>query len=212
MKVEPNELVRYRDAVRLNHWIGAILFVSAALSGLAFFTPYFFPLTNLFGGGQWTRILHPYFGVLAALSFLGMFIQLHHENRLTSADREWLEASPRLLAGHEDEMPPVGRNNAGQKLVFWAMAFGLLILIITGFMFWQPWFAPFFPIPLIRFAALLHSIAAFFVILMLIIHIYAGIWVRGSMHAMVTGKVTRDWAWTHHRLWYREETERRREA
>ncbi|CAN5297515.1 formate dehydrogenase subunit gamma [soil metagenome] len=210
MKVAKNELVRYTDGTRINHWFGAVLFICAALSGLAFFTPFFFPLTNLFGGGQWTRILHPFFGVVAALSFLGMFIRLHHENRMDQSDREWLEATPKLIAGHEDAMPPVGRNNAGQKLVFWVMAFGLLVLIITGFMFWQPWFAGLFPIPLIRFAALIHSIAAFLVIITLIVHIYAGIWVKGSMHAMIRGTVTKAWARTHHPLWWREEVEQRR--
>ena len=39
-------------------------FVLLALSGLALFHPALFWLTNLFGGGPWTRILHPFIGVL----------------------------------------------------------------------------------------------------------------------------------------------------
>jgi formate dehydrogenase subunit gamma len=212
MKVARNELVRYADSTRLNHWIGAVLFSCAALSGLAFFTPFFFPLTSLFGGGQWTRILHPFFGVLAAVSFLGMFWRLHNENRIDHLDKKWLEAMPRLIAGHEEQMPPVGRNNAGQKLVFWVMGFGLLVLVITGVMFWQPWFAGFFPIWMIRFGALIHSITAWVLIMTLIVHIYAGIWVKGSMHAMIRGTVTRAWARTHHPIWYREEVEQKPKA
>jgi formate dehydrogenase subunit gamma len=37
-----------------------ICFILLALSGLAFFHPAFYPLTQLFGGGVWARILHPY--------------------------------------------------------------------------------------------------------------------------------------------------------
>ena len=43
-------------------------------------------------------------------------------------------------------MPPVGKYNAGQKLVFWAFGVSLLLLLVTGFVFWRPWFADFFPI------------------------------------------------------------------
>jgi hypothetical protein len=57
-------LRRYRDATRMNHWFVAIMFFAAALSGLAFFHPALFFLSALFGGGPWTRILHPFMGLL----------------------------------------------------------------------------------------------------------------------------------------------------
>ena len=37
---------------RANHWVVGISFILLALSGLAFFHPAFFPLTQLFGGGD----------------------------------------------------------------------------------------------------------------------------------------------------------------
>ena len=51
-----NQIVRYEPATRINHWIVAISFVLLALSGLALFHPALFWLTDLFGGGSWTRI------------------------------------------------------------------------------------------------------------------------------------------------------------
>jgi formate dehydrogenase subunit gamma len=54
-----DEIPRYTTPERVNHWTVAICFVLLALSGLAFFHPAFFFLTGLFGGGPWTRILHP---------------------------------------------------------------------------------------------------------------------------------------------------------
>ena len=55
-------LVRYTAELRTNHWLTALGFVFAALSGLALFHPALFWLSNLFGGGPWTRVLHPFIG------------------------------------------------------------------------------------------------------------------------------------------------------
>ena len=73
-------LRRYSDGQRMNHWFIALMFVLAGLSGLAFFHPSFYFFVNLFGGGQWTRILHPFLGVLMVLGglavVLGVFMDL----------------------------------------------------------------------------------------------------------------------------------------
>ena len=67
----PGYIERYDAATRINHWIVAISFVLVALSGLALFHPAMFWLTNLFGGGPWTRILHPFIGCfMVGLFFL----------------------------------------------------------------------------------------------------------------------------------------------
>ena len=197
-------IVRYRDGTRLNHWAVAILFFCAALTGLAVFHPLFYPLVALFGGGVWTRILHPFFGVAMFLGFLGLFLVMFRENLLDGTDRLWLRESPRLLHGDEEGMPPAGKYNAGQKLVFWSAAICLLVLLVTGVMFWQPWFADAFPIPLRRIAVVLHAASATVLILTIIIHIYAAIWVKGSIRAMTRGTVPERWARFHHALWWRQ--------
>ena len=50
-------------------------------------------MSDLFGGGVWTRIIHPWMGVMAMLSFLGLGIQAPHAswgNMLTGAqDLVW---------------------------------------------------------------------------------------------------------------------------
>lgn len=200
----PRMIVRYPARTRMNHWLVAILFFCAGLTGLAVFHPFFYPLVNLFGGGVWTRILHPFFGVVMVLGFLGLFFAMWRENTLNAGDRAWLKAAPDLLKGHEEEMPPVGKNNAGQKLVFWSAAICLLVLLVTGFMFWQPWFADAFSVPLRRVAVLLHAFSATVLILTIIVHIYAAIWVKGSVQAMTRGTVSEGWARFHHPLWWRQ--------
>jgi formate dehydrogenase subunit gamma len=37
-----------------------------------------------------------------------------------------------------------------------------------------------------------------------IIHVYAAIWIRGTIRAMTRGSVTGGWAWRHHRKWLRD--------
>ena len=61
---DPVTVDRYTKSARINHWITATSLVLLALSGLALFTPSLFFLTGLFGGGQWTRALHPWIGVV----------------------------------------------------------------------------------------------------------------------------------------------------
>jgi formate dehydrogenase subunit gamma len=193
---------RYRDGDRMNHWATAILFVLAALSGLALFHPSLFFFSHLFGGGSWTRILHPFMGLLMVLLFIGLFFRFRRENRITAEDRAWKAQMGRMIRGDKAGMPPVGKYNYGQKLVFWVMTLSLLVLLVTGFMFWRPWFAPAFPIIAIRIAALLHAIAAFGLVMAVIVHVYAAIWIKGSMRAMTRGTVTDAWARHHHPLWH----------
>jgi formate dehydrogenase subunit gamma len=203
---KPRLLQRYADSERLNHWAIALLFFGAGLSGLAFFHPSLFFLVNLFGGGPWTRILHPFLGVLMALSFAGLAWRLWKHNVLVAADREWLNHSGAMFRGDKSSMPPVGRYNAGQKLVFWAMVVSLVLLLVTGVMFWRPWFAGYFPITLVRVATLVHAASAVVLVLTTIVHIYAAIWVKGTTRAMTRGTVTEGWAKTNHPLWHQEVT------
>ena len=203
MKAVNNELVRYDDNARMNHWMVALLFFLATLSGLALFHPALFFLTNLFGGGPWNRILHPYFGVVMFLCFIGMFVRLWRDNVLNHQDRVWLQHSSALLKGDKTAMPPVGKYNGGQKLVFWLMVASLVVLMVTGLLFWQAWF-PAMPVAARRIGVLLHAVSALVLVLTVIVHIYAAIWVKGTIRAMTRGTVTPGWARTNHPLWHEE--------
>lgn len=202
-------LQRYKDNERMNHWFLAIMFFLAGLSGLAFFHPSLFFFSNLFGGGQWTRILHPFLGVLMAISFLGLFLRLWKQNRITDADREWKKHMGDMLKGNKGALPPVGKYNYGQKMVFWLMTLSLLVLVVTGIMFWRPWFAPYFSIDVMRVAVLLHAASAVVLVLTTIVHVYAAIWVKGTVRAMTRGTVTESWAKLNHPLWHEEVTKGR---
>lgn len=199
-----HEIQRYTPSERSNHWAVAILFVLAGLSGLALFHPALFGLSVLFGGGPWTRILHPFLGVAMFVLFLVMALRFAGHNRLTANDRQWLGQIGDVLNNREDRLPEVGRYNAGQKLLFWVLVLCMLVLLASGIVIWRQYFGHLFGIELIRLAALAHAAAAFVLVTSIIVHIYAAIWVKGSVGAMLTGKVSRAWARKHHPGWLKE--------
>jgi formate dehydrogenase subunit gamma len=197
-------ITRYSANDRTNHWTTAIAFILAALSGLAMFHPALFGLSSLFGGGPWTRILHPFIGLFMLLAFILLAMRFWGHNRMEARDWKWLRQYQDVINNREDRLPEVGRYNAGQKLLFWAIVLCLTGLLASGIVIWRAYFSTYFPIDVLRIAAVLHSICAFVLICSILVHIYAAIWVKGSVHAMTRGTVTPGWAWKHHRAWYRE--------
>jgi len=201
-------IVRYTAGTRINHWIVAISFVLLALSGLALFHPAMFWLTALFGGGPWTRILHPFIGCFMVAAFTLLATEFWKDNRLQPRDWVWLRNLQDVVNNREEHLPEVGRYNAGQKLLFFTIVGCLIGLLLSGIIIWRQYFSFYFPIELIRFGALLHAFCGFVLICAIIVHIYAAIWVKGSIRAMTRGTVSPGWAWKHHRAWFREVTRR----
>src|SRR5438445_754794 len=197
---------RYKPADRANHWLTAITMILLTLSGLALFHPALFWLTNLFGGGPWTRILHPFIGLVMVIAFGFLGAKLWRENLMQPRDWQWLRQIKDVVNNREDALPEVGKYNAGQKLLFYTIVLCLAGLLLSGIVMWRAYFSLYFPIGIIRFASLLHAFCGFVLICSIIVHIYAAIWVKGSVRAMTRGTVSDGWAWKHHRLWFREMT------
>jgi formate dehydrogenase subunit gamma len=197
---------RYTANERTNHWFIAIAFVLAAFSGLALFHPSLFWLSNLFGGGPWTRILHPIIGLIMTVAFTLLAAALWSDNRMEDRDWRWLRQWKDVVNNREDRLPEVGRYNAGQKLLFFVLIVCMLGLLLSGLVIWREFFALYFPIGAVRLASVVHAVCALILICAIIVHIYSAIWVKGSIRAMTRGAVTPGWAWKHHRAWFRERT------
>jgi formate dehydrogenase subunit gamma len=197
-------IVRYTPNERTNHWITAITFVLLALSGLAMFHPAMSWIYAIFGGGQWTRILHPFVGCVMFLSFLILALRFWHHNYLDKMDIQWMKQIDDVLNNREEKLPAIGKYNAGQKLLFFTMVVCLLALLASGIVIWRRYFSVYFPIEIIRFAAVVHAAAAFVLIVGIVVHIYAALWIKGSIGAMTRGTVTYGWARKHHPRWFEE--------
>ena len=208
----PVTVSRYRGITRLNHWVTATCLILLLISGLAFFHPSLYFLTGLFGGGPTARWLHPIVGVVLFFSFLLLFLQLWRLNLPRPEDSTWVANIGDVVSGHEENLPELGKYNAGQKFVFWAMSVLIVVLIVSGVMIWEQYFPDLVSIPARRWAVLIHSLAAVAIILVFILHVYAAIWTRGTIRAMTRGSVTGGWAWRHHRKWLREVAGRRQDG
>ncbi|MEG0195557.1 MAG: formate dehydrogenase cytochrome b556 subunit, partial [Stenotrophomonas sp.] len=74
----------------------------------------------------------------------------------------------------------------------------------SGVLMWRAWWN--LPVELVRASVVLHAVSAFALFGLIILHIYAAIWTRGTLRAMVYGTVNRAWAKYHHPIWYRRMT------
>ena len=199
------KILRHDNSERIVHWLIAIAFLFLFFSGLALFSPFFFWMSAIFGGGQFMRLLHPFAGVLLILLFYPYAWKIRKDNQWTPADAKWVEHSVAYMK-KKIEFSDTGKYNAGQKLMYWSMVPIIAILFLTGITMWQPWFANAFPAPLRRVTSLLHAVAAFVMFIGIGIHWYAAYWTRGSIRAMVRGTVTKAWARFHHPAWFRQIT------
>ena len=87
-------------------------------------------------------------------------------------------------------------------MFFWGMLWATIVLLASGVVLWFPAAFSGFGNGVREAAILLHAASALVAIGLFIIHVYMGVFVvPGSVDAIVQGKVTREWARHHHRLW-----------
>lgn len=204
--LKSGEVPRYNSGERVTHWIVAITFILLAASGLAFFHPAFWFLTSLLGGGTWSRILHPFIGVVMFVFFALMALRYWKDNIIRPYDKEWQKRLSDVINNRDSNLPEIDKYNIGQKQLFWTMVITMVLLLVSGIVLWRDTFGV-FPVTVVRISAVVHAAAAFVLILGIVVHVYSAIfWVRGSMRAMTRGTVTHAWAKHHHPLWYRRIT------
>lgn len=193
---------RYKKSERVNHWIVAGCFVVLALSGLGFFFPSFFWLTHILGTPQLARIWHPFIGVVMFIGFFIQFFRYVKHNFFDKEDWVWFKSIKKVLV--EGDAGDTGKYNAGQKCMFWLMTVCLILLLVTGLIAWRQYFSGYFPKWVVPLALLIHAASAILLIIGIIVHIYAALWIKGTLRAMVEGVVPEAWAKKNHPRWYRE--------
>ena len=203
------ELLRHPVYTRVLHWTVALFFFLALFTGFALYIPFLFHwIAPLFGGGQLTRILHPYFG--SAFVFFFAFQVMNWLDRMLwkPNDSRWMRNVRQIASGEEKMDPPeTGFFNAGQKLLFWEIVCGCILYIISGTIMWAG--ARTFGAIAVAVSYVVHDIAAIVMFGGVLIHIYQStIGEPGTLQAMIRGAVTEAWAWTFHPAWYKQMTGR----
>lgn len=199
---DANQVTRFTLRERTIHWMVALSFLYAALTGLSLWSPRLYWLAAVFGGGVTIRAWHPLGGLLFAAIFSIMFLSWRRHMRIDRDDRKWLRLAHRYAAHDYGALPEAGRFNGGQKSLFWLQTLNGLLLILSGIVLWWP---QSMSRPLREAAILLHPAAGILAVAGLIVHIYMGTAATpGAFRGMTQGWVKRGWAASHHAKWYRE--------
>jgi len=197
-------ILRYTFSERLNHWITGFAYTYCLATGLAFWSPYLFWMATIVGGGPTARFWHPWLGLIYVAGSIWMLKMWLPDMTITDADRAWQKSVKYYVENQDDKLPAIGRFNWGQKIFFWVMFWGGILLLLSGL---GLWFVESIPAWLRHLSIVVHVSAALATIGAFIIHIYMGTaMVRGSYTAIVRGEVSTEWARHHHRLWYEKMT------
>ena len=205
--VPHGHILRYTFAERLTHWFAGFSYVYLLLTGLAFWSPWCFWIAAILGGGQVSRMLHPWIGLIFAVSVFQMFQLWAPQMRNTVADKEWWKSVRYYSTNQDEKMPPAGRYNAGQKFLFWGFFWSAILLLLSGAVLWFPTYIP-WNLRFLRYlAVLIHPAAALVTIGLFLIHLYMGLFAeRGAFGSVIRGDVSMAFAKRYHPGWYEEIT------
>jgi formate dehydrogenase subunit gamma len=216
------EVERYRKPTRILHWVHLVAFIVLFLTGLVLFIPQL----GFLAEDGWTRVLHR---VAAVIFIVVPLIYLFTNWKATgqgikdaftwgSDDFGWLFAAPRYyMLCDEEAMPPQGHMNTGHKMWwFIVLVFGMVFLI-TGVIMW--FFKESAPATLLQWMVFFHDVAFIISGAMLFLHIYMSFHPlmrplrTGAWSSMMTrGRVSLEYAKSHHGKWYDEITKDKKEA
>ena len=122
-----------------------------------------------------------------------LFLRFWRLNLPNVDDLKWSLRIGDVVSNRHDRLPELGKYNAGQKMVFWTQSFFITVMFLSGLVIWDQYFGPYTLIDQKRVALLAHSLAAILAITVIFVHVYAGIWIKGTGRAMMRGNVTGGW-------------------
>jgi len=198
-------ILRYTFHERATHWVAAFSYIYLLITGLAFWSPWLFWLALLLGGAQLSRMLHPWAGLLFTAAIIAMAVMWAKQMRATAADKAWWGSLRLYITNQDDKMPPAGRYNAGQKLLFWGFFVSTLFLLLSGLVLWFTEQVPWNLRDLRYISVLVHPVAALVTIALFMIHIYMSVFAeRGAFGSIIRGDVSEKFAKRYHPTWYEE--------
>jgi formate dehydrogenase subunit gamma len=206
------EVERYRRPTRILHWVIAGAFTVLFITGLILFIP----SLGILAQDSVTRVIHRVAAGIFVLAPL-IYISLNWKASLRgikdaftwgAEDLGWLVAAPRYyFLAEEEAMPPQEHMNTGQKM-WWLMVivFGV-IFFITGLIMWA--FKTVASPGLLQWSLFVHDVAFIVTACMFFVHIYLSVihplmrpMRTGAWSSMARGKVSVDYAKSHHAKWY----------
>lgn len=205
LKAKSNSfVVRFSLVRRIEHWILFLSFTTLAVTGLIQkFSQVGISdaLIVVLGGIELTRIIHRTAATIFLLETIyhlvimgyQMFVLRLRATMLPGIQdlKEGLQAFGYNL-GLAKRRPKAGRYSFDEKLEYWAMIWGLVLMALTGFMLWNPILsARVLPGVFIPAAKAVHGAEAILAVLAILVwHLYH-VHLRHWNWSMITGKLTR---------------------
>jgi formate dehydrogenase gamma subunit len=144
------KVLRFPIIYRIEHWVQMLAFTTLAITGLAqkFSTSDISrALIGLVGGIENTRLIHRTAAVILMIEVvyhLGavvyrVYVRRYRLSMLPTMD-DAKDAVQALLYnfGLAKNPPQGGRYTFDEKVEYWAFAWGTIVMVITGFMMWNP--------------------------------------------------------------------------
>ena len=202
----PAEILRHTFFVRIVHWLIAVAFILAMVTGLPLYWASILRWVVPYLGGTHAAIaMHLLAGLGLSALAIPIYYQWRKRMRWTPADSHFV----RHLREHglrPDQVQPrdTGFFNGGQKLFFWAFILSTAYLLVTGLIWWwrrEPWM----PSQVYVVGRTSHRVVSVIMCGALLIHIYkATIGEPGPFASMIKGTVTASWARLRRPGWFRE--------
>ena len=182
---------------RVNHWILAVSFFVLLVTGLGFLFKSINWFNIIFGGYPLASSIHRWAGVVFIISILVTMRSFLVESlSFSSDDVKWVKVGGGYFS--DAEVPPQGRLNAGQKLMYLTVLLFGLLSSASGLIMWlaaasRSW---------MQIGHLWHNIGVVVFCFVIPMHIYLAITATpGAFTIMTRGTVPLDWARKKHGKW-----------
>jgi formate dehydrogenase gamma subunit len=197
--------LRFPIQYRIEHWLMAVNFILLAITGLIQMyaeAPVSIWIANIFGSPDTVRVWHHTCAVILIIQIMV------HIGFVTY--REFITLQPRdIIPGPEDtknalltffynigfhpEKPKEGRYTFAEKAEYWAVVWGTLIMVISGYIMWNPVYVTrFFPGEIIPAAKVAHGMEAILAVLAILVWHFYFVLFKKFNTSMWTGYLTEE--------------------
>jgi formate dehydrogenase subunit gamma len=166
---------------RVVHFFAAVSFSLLALTGLMMV------LGTYLGGGtviRFARYVHIGAAIVFILPAVLMLIMWCKDMLPQFHDIAWML----MLGGYlskEKKPVPAGKYNAGQKMYFWLVTVGGVVMAYTGYIIWGMGATA---LDTVRLYAIVHNILGMAILAFYLTHVYMSVFaIAGSLNSMKTG-------------------------
>ena len=195
---------RFELARRIEHLVLILSFTTLAITGL----PQKYSLAgisqaliNLFGGIETIRVIHRTAATIFILEAIYHLLVMGYKLLVLRLEATMLPGIKDAVDGVQEmahnlgllkRSPRMGHYNFKEKMEYWALVWGLVVMAVTGFMMWNPILTTkILPGQFIPAAKAAHGAEAVLAVLAIILWHFYNVHLRGWNWSMITGKLSR---------------------